>query len=375
MKILLTILATLLTFLQYGNAQELLRDGDFEVMTVFDVGLAKADNLTYWERLTGSPDIYELNIYGFDEVGAYSEDLYISFLGCESLYQKLKSPLLPNKSYTLSFYVQTRPRSNFLTPEEVCGKITVFGASEDVLGTVANNGCPSEASVRFVEYFEMPEMEEDWSPLFWCFSPQDTIHYLGFGVEMEEECNLWLLMDDAQLSEVKVGDEIFADLFPDTLNICAEENPCAEVSVNAAFDFSWEDGTEGGNRSLCGADTYEVTYQGGGCPLKEKIVVRNQCAPHTIVLSNAFSPNDDGINDHWRVLLDKEALKNLVEAELLIFDRFGNLLLQRDKNDLQWDGFVKGRLQPMGMYVYVLTYHIEGNPKQFLEKGTITLVK
>ena len=209
MKNLLILLAILLSFLQYGNAQELLRDGDFEEMAVFDVGLAKAENLTYWERLTGSPDIYELNIYGFDEVGAYSEDLYISFLGCESLYQKLESPLLPNKSYTLSFYVQTRPRSNFLTPEEVCGNISVFGSTEDLLGTVANNSCSSDAAIRFVEYFEVPEIEAGWSPVFWCFSPQDTIRYLGFGVEMEEECNLWLLMDDAHLMEVPSGKRNF----------------------------------------------------------------------------------------------------------------------------------------------------------------------
>lgn len=82
--------------------------------------------------------------------------------------------------------------------------------------------------------------------------------------------------------------------------------------------------------------------------------------PLTIVLGdiyvpNAFSPNDDGINDEFTFYSDNTSGE--VFASLLIFDRQGNLLYEREDFDLNvpslgWNGYSRGRLLNPGVYTY-----------------------
>ena len=77
-----------------------------------------------------------------------------------------------------------------------------------------------------------------------------------------------------------------------------------------------------------------------------------------VYLPNIFSPNFDGINDYFTVFAEQP---NVVEVdELLVFDRWGNLVFERrnfQPNDetLGWDGRFKGERVVAGSYVYVAT--------------------
>ncbi len=74
-----------------------------------------------------------------------------------------------------------------------------------------------------------------------------------------------------------------------------------------------------------------------------------------IFVPNAFSPNDDGINDRLTVLAGPEV------AQILYFriaDRWGNVVFQQQNippNDPQygWDGKVKGKPASGGVFVYL----------------------
>ena len=434
--------------LSYGMcecvAQEMLNNGDFEIMSISDIGLAKAENLKNWKVLTGSPDIYdEVGEFGVAGITPSSGDLFLRMLECESLYQKLGSPLLPGNNYSFSFFVQTRFNSNFPGNQAACGDLVVFGSNKNLHGSVEGNGCPSDAGpIHQNEYFDVPEISEEWSAFFWCFSPQDTIRYFGLGIEMPTGCSFSILIDNTSLMPVAAGVGAFADLFADTLNICPDE-PCVGVAVNASFEFHWSDGTTGGVRDLCTPGQYEVAYEDGGCTLKEEILVQHQnkiglfpesslmvcegacveikidnqydlkwgdgnnenerllcegeyeiiyevkecsiteqllveeepCGPHPIFAPNVFSPNGDGINDRWEVYFEKNILKDLIWAELLIFDRWGNLLIQKKETDLAWNGKSKRKELPLGTYTYTLSYGLKGNQFSFMKNGSIVLIR
>jgi gliding motility-associated-like protein len=70
---------------------------------------------------------------------------------------------------------------------------------------------------------------------------------------------------------------------------------------------------------------------------------------HTYFVPNAFTPNGDGINDIF------QPLGNAIEAEtynLIIFDRWGNELLNTKDRSAGWDGTVGGLAAPNGVYVF-----------------------
>ncbi len=65
-----------------------------------------------------------------------------------------------------------------------------------------------------------------------------------------------------------------------------------------------------------------------------------------------FSPNGDGLNDEWGVV-GVEALQDPV---IFIYDRYGKLLCQMNKNNMGWNGEVNGNSLPPSDYWFKLTY-------------------
>ncbi len=63
-----------------------------------------------------------------------------------------------------------------------------------------------------------------------------------------------------------------------------------------------------------------------------------------------FSPNNDGYNDFWNIVLDNTATK------LYIFDRYGKLLKEIGHNEIGWDGTYNGNKLPSTDYWFVLEY-------------------
>lgn len=69
----------------------------------------------------------------------------------------------------------------------------------------------------------------------------------------------------------------------------------------------------------------------------------------SIFVPSAFSPNNDGLNDVWRI----PALGIFPSHEVLVFNRHGQLIFSTN-NNLPWDGTFRGKPQPPGVYVYVV---------------------
>lgn len=89
-------------------------------------------------------------------------------------------------------------------------------------------------------------------------------------------------------------------------------------------------------------------------------------------IPNAFSPNDDGINDRWII----NGLNKYPSMQLTIFNRWGNKIFQTFSKyaaDESWDG---GNYPP-GTYYYVI--HIDdntsGETKRTTLRGAVTITK
>lgn len=72
----------------------------------------------------------------------------------------------------------------------------------------------------------------------------------------------------------------------------------------------------------------------------------------------AFTPNNDGLNDHYSV--DGLSLHNIGMFEVLIHDRWGALVYQSTDAFFKWDGTVDGKPAADGVYVCTIRYRITG---------------
>jgi gliding motility-associated-like protein/uncharacterized repeat protein (TIGR01451 family) len=112
-----------------------------------------------------------------------------------------------------------------------------------------------------------------------------------------------------------------------------------------------------------------------GCRATDQVeVILDKTRP--VYIPSAFSPNQDGINDVFTIYGGQGIEK---VDELLIFDRWGNLLYQAleiQPNDPSrgWDGRYQGKLMNDGVFVYQarITF-ADGRTEVF--KGDLTLVK
>lgn len=87
-----------------------------------------------------------------------------------------------------------------------------------------------------------------------------------------------------------------------------------------------------------------------------------------IYIPNAFTPNNDGINDILFVLGNDECCKFEV---LKIFNRWGEKVFETNDINIGWDGTHHGQLVDIGVFVYFL----KTDCSEEMKKGTITVLK
>ncbi|MFN0201125.1 MAG: T9SS type B sorting domain-containing protein, partial [Bacteroidia bacterium] len=87
-------------------------------------------------------------------------------------------------------------------------------------------------------------------------------------------------------------------------------------------------------------------------------------------LPTAFSPNDDGHNDEYKVIH-----QNIATADVQIFDRWGRVLFQSNDINATWNGTFQGKSVPEGVYVIKVVYRILGIDYTNYASGTITLLR
>jgi len=74
-----------------------------------------------------------------------------------------------------------------------------------------------------------------------------------------------------------------------------------------------------------------------------------------LTIPNAFSPNNDGINDVWNI----PALSSYADCSVQIFNRYGQLLFESKGYSKPWNGTFKGEQLPVATYYYIITANIK----------------
>lgn len=96
-----------------------------------------------------------------------------------------------------------------------------------------------------------------------------------------------------------------------------------------------------------------------------------------IRMPNAFTPNDDGVNDFFYFTFKDECLPT--SFSLQIFDRYGRLVFETKDYQEKWDGRFDGQELKDGAYFWVMSSNIvlpeNTDNTTFSKKGSVLIVR
>jgi gliding motility-associated-like protein len=137
------------------------------------------------------------------------------------------------------------------------------------------------------------------------------------------------------------------------------------------------------NTTLVGANTfaplakpnsttvYTLTVRStNGCSSADNTTVT--VLPYCIKPLDAFTPNNDGINDRWLVTAFGGTCVNRVIVN--VFNRYGSLVYKKDNYVNDWDGTYNGKPLPDGTYYYVIDYRLI-NGESIVMRGDVTILR
>ena len=145
-----------------------------------------------------------------------------------------------------------------------------------------------------------------------------------------------------------------------------------KANDNDRYDYIWNNGLTTGDIDIYEGGNYEVTISDEICSISDTVFIRTYCPP-TLFIPNAFTPNGDGINN---IFIVKH--HNIVEFNILIFDRWGMLIFESNDITNGWDGTFKGNQVQEDVYVWKISYssyNIKGMLSEYIKLGIVTVIR
>ena len=111
-------------------------------------------------------------------------------------------------------------------------------------------------------------------------------------------------------------------------------------------------------------------------PCSELII--DECWPWSIFIPNVLTPNNDGVNDIWQIILDLDCW---VDVEFKIYNRWGGLVFEGFGYDYNsypyWDGSMQGGPSYVADGIYVYTFYARkyNSPEIYQKSGHLTILR
>ncbi|MBL4669573.1 MAG: gliding motility-associated C-terminal domain-containing protein, partial [Flavobacteriales bacterium] len=195
--------------------------------------------------------------------------------------------------------------------------------------------------------------------------------------------NFGCIINDTVIVNVSGFNASNITIWADKDSLYAGESTQLHVAPNIGFTYQWIPPFNLNNATIPNptttptppsVTTYTVllTENSSGCEFLKKITIyafEVNCGEPDVFLPNAFTPNGDNENDMLFVrgkIVEKMILK--------IYDRWGELVFETDKQSNGWDGTYKGNLVDPGVFVYYLEVTcVDG--QEYFKKGNITVIR
>ncbi|MFT6165917.1 MAG: gliding motility-associated-like protein [Vicingaceae bacterium] len=203
------------------------------------------------------------------------------------------------------------------------------------------------------------------------YSWQDNSSASAFNVSQAGK--YWV---DVEVNSCKASDTIQVDLIESSVNLGKDTSICPGelFTLNATAPFStyqWQDNSTNSFLRINKEGVYWVDVVNQCGTVSDTInIASNNCGECYFYTPNAFTPNNDNINDTFF----PKSECDLTDFELTIYNRWGELMFKTNNISEGWDGKINNELASTAVYVYSIVYTPEGKtPKSTY--GRITLFR
>lgn len=167
----------------------------------------------------------------------------------------------------------------------------------------------------------------------------------------------------------------------DEIRDCASTSVLLQPEILSGDDgqlqFLWSDGVTTLERETTDLGTFSLQVSNGCEVVNATINIEPEVAAEgdIVYVPNAFSPNNDGFNDEFRVYPGPDA--QIEGIDFQVYDRWGKLVFDADAWDDQWLGIIRGRQAVSGTYVWRLeaTVNLCGQMIDVVRQGDLILVR
>lgn len=136
--------------------------------------------------------------------------------------------------------------------------------------------------------------------------------------------------------------------------ICTRNDAVHELNPGEYVDYSWQDGSINPTFLVADPGMFTVEVQDKfGCMGRDSIFLEPQC-PTIVYMPNAFAPLRN--NDNNLFGLGVFSPSDVLDMDLKVYDRWGNLMFHTNDPAKKWDGLVEGAVVEQGSYGWVLNY-------------------
>jgi gliding motility-associated-like protein len=158
----------------------------------------------------------------------------------------------------------------------------------------------------------------------------------------------------------------FVNIGADTA-ICFNDKVVLKADITNADKYLWSTGETTTAITIDKIGTYYLTITQNLCVASDTLKVQaGDCA---IFIPNAFTPNNDGVNDYFKVL----GTIITQTFSMKIYDRYGHVIFSTNNILDKWDGKFKGKNLPVGNYPWQVIYiNAQGYTKRL--KGTVLIL-
>lgn len=235
------------------------------------------------------------------------------------------------------------------------GISNVYRVEDSLFVFVANIDNSSIAQITFPEcHVAQPGWSELQNP--------EAITYTATGnFNVRLEVNGGTIDEEQYCKNIEVVDNPEIDLENEILLLPGET---AELSAGEGYStYKWSTGETSQSIETKQYGMYYVTVSNEfGCEATDSIEVKFAGIPTYI------TPNGDGVNDIWEILMIEE----FPEAQISIFDRFGNLVRSYDGAEYLWDCTDRNN-EPVRADSY--WYIINLGKNHAVQKGHVTVIR